>query len=305
MTFGGFAGSTPLGVVSIGAVGQEHQLQNVAAGQISATSTDAVNGSQLFSVASQVAALSNNLTSLTTTVNTLSTTGSTGTTADPTGTAVGTNSVVSVQNGTAIGTGSNVSGNDGTAIGTNSTVTAARATAIGTGSKVTATNGTAIGDGASVTGANGTAVGTNSQVTANNSVALGANSVADRDNTVSVGAPGAERQITNVADGTAPTDAVNVRQLNSAVNSVRDDMQKYRRDANAGSASAIAMANLPQAVLPGEKVVAMGAGTYGGQSAMAVGLSIATAKWMVKGSVTTGVSGHGSVGAGAGVGYRW
>lgn len=67
---------------------------------------------------------------------------------------------------------------------------------------------------------------------------------------VSVGAPGAERQITNVADGTASTDAVNVRQLNSTANWVRDDMQKYRRDANAGSASAIAMANLPQAVLP-------------------------------------------------------
>ncbi|WP_408503376.1 hypothetical protein [Paraburkholderia sediminicola] len=52
----------------------------------------------------------------------------------------------------------------------------------------------------------------------------------------------AERQITNVADGTAPTDAVNVRQLNGAINSVRDDMQKYRRDASAGTASAIAMA---------------------------------------------------------------
>ncbi|MFM0265697.1 YadA-like family protein [Paraburkholderia sediminicola] len=117
----------------------------------------------------------------------------------------------------------------------------------------------------------------------------------------------AERQITNVADGTAPTDAVNVRQLNGAINSVRDDMQKYRRDASAGTASAIAMANLPQAVLPGEKVVALAAGNYGGQSAMAVGLSVATQKWMVKGSVTTGVSGHGSVGAGAGagVGYRW
>ncbi|MGN6653531.1 MAG: YadA family autotransporter adhesin, partial [Trinickia sp.] len=42
LSFGGFAGATPTGVVSIGAVGQEHQLQNVAAGQISATSTDGV-----------------------------------------------------------------------------------------------------------------------------------------------------------------------------------------------------------------------------------------------------------------------
>jgi autotransporter adhesin len=291
VTFGGFAGATPTGVVSIGAVGQEHQLQNVAAGQISATSTDAVNGSQLFSIASQVSALSTNLTSLTTTVNTISTTGSNGTAIDSSATAVGRNSLVSAENGTAVGNGSTVSGQDGTAIGTNSTVTAARATAIGTNSKVTGTDSTAIG--------------TNSQATANNSVALGANSVATRDNTVSVGAPGAERQITNVADGTAPTDAVNVRQLNGAINSVRDDMQRYRRDANAGSASAIAMANLPQAVLPGEKVVSLAAGNYSGQSAMALGVSVATQKWMVKGSVSTGVSGHGAVGAGAGVGYRW
>ncbi|WP_425497547.1 YadA C-terminal domain-containing protein [Paraburkholderia fynbosensis] len=53
----------------------------------------------------------------------------------------------------------------------------------------------------------------------------------------------------------------------------------------------------------GEKVVALAAGNYGGQSAMAVGLSVATQKWMIKGSVATGISGHGSVGAG--VGYRW
>ncbi|WP_425497548.1 hypothetical protein [Paraburkholderia fynbosensis] len=45
--------------------GQEHQLQNVAAGQISATSTDAVNGSQLFSIALQVSALWTDLASIT------------------------------------------------------------------------------------------------------------------------------------------------------------------------------------------------------------------------------------------------
>ena len=169
----------------------------------------------------------------------------------------------------------------------------------------TTANGTAIGTGSTVAGTDSAAIGTNSRATANNAVALGANSVADRDNTVSIGSPGAERQLTNVADGTAPTDGVNVRQLNGAINSVREEMSKYRKDANAGTASAIAMANLPQAVLPGEKVVALGGGTYGGQSAMAVGLSVATAKWLVKGSVTTAVSGHGSFGAGAGVGYRW
>ncbi|MFM0043891.1 YadA-like family protein [Paraburkholderia sediminicola] len=124
--------------------------------------------------------------------------------------------------------------------------------------------------------------------------------------------------VTNVAAGIADTDAANVGQVNSAVasgvqqanaytdsriNGLRSDLDGYRKDANAGSASAMAMANLPQAVLAGEKVVSIAGGTFGGQSAMAVGLSTATQKWMVKGSVTTNT--RGSVGAGAGVGYRW
>lgn len=47
----GFAGARPVGVVSVGAAGSERRIQNVAAGQISATSTDAINGSQLYAVA--------------------------------------------------------------------------------------------------------------------------------------------------------------------------------------------------------------------------------------------------------------
>ncbi|ETS92680.1 MULTISPECIES: S-layer homology domain-containing protein [Veillonella] len=53
-TFGGFAGTSPTGSVSVGKEGQERQIHNVAAGEISATSTDAVNGSQLYSVANDL-----------------------------------------------------------------------------------------------------------------------------------------------------------------------------------------------------------------------------------------------------------
>ena len=53
-TFGGFAGTSPVGSVSVGKAGAERQLKNVAAGEISATSTDAVNGSQLYSVANEL-----------------------------------------------------------------------------------------------------------------------------------------------------------------------------------------------------------------------------------------------------------
>ncbi|MGN6650829.1 YadA family autotransporter adhesin, partial [Trinickia sp.] len=256
----------------------EHQLQNVAAGQISATSTDGVNGSQLFSLATQLSSLVGKVNSLP---------GGNTNVLDSTGAATGTGATAGAVNATSVGSTSNVTADGGTAVGHQAVVTS--------------TNGTAVGTNANVTGTNGTAIGSNSIVTGNNSVALGAGSIADRDNTVSVGAPGAERQIANVADGTAPTDAVNVRQLDS----VRSDLNKFRKDSDAGSAAAIAMANMPQAVLPGEKVVALGTGTYGGQSAMAVGLSVATRSWMVKGSISTPVSGHGSVAAGAGVGYRW
>lgn len=54
VTYGNFAGHRPTSVVSFGSEGFERQLQNVAAGNVTKTSTDAVNGSQLYAVASQV-----------------------------------------------------------------------------------------------------------------------------------------------------------------------------------------------------------------------------------------------------------
>ena len=59
-TFGGFAGTSPVGSVSVGQAGEERQIHNVAAGEISATSTDAVNGSQLYSVANDLQTQINN-----------------------------------------------------------------------------------------------------------------------------------------------------------------------------------------------------------------------------------------------------
>ena len=61
MVYGGFEGATADGVVSVGAAGNERRIQNVAAGEISATSTDAINGSQLYSVAQGVGNRINNL----------------------------------------------------------------------------------------------------------------------------------------------------------------------------------------------------------------------------------------------------
>ena len=55
VTYGNFAGATAKGAVTVGSAGEEHRIMNVAAGEISNTSTDAINGSQLYYVAKQAA----------------------------------------------------------------------------------------------------------------------------------------------------------------------------------------------------------------------------------------------------------
>lgn len=49
-----YAGSNPAGVVTVGKAGEERRIQNVAAGLVSASSTDAVNGSQLYALTRQI-----------------------------------------------------------------------------------------------------------------------------------------------------------------------------------------------------------------------------------------------------------
>ena len=166
---------------------------------------------------------------------------------------------------------------------------------------------------AGASGNNATALGASANASADNSVALGQGSVADRANTVSVGAAGQERQITNVAAGVQGTDAVNVNQLQQSMsgavgqaNSYTDDqIRSARRDAYGGTATALAAAGLPQAVLPGHGMVAMAGGTYGGQSAIAIGVSqlSETGKWVYKVQGTS--DSRGQFGASIGAGMHW
>ncbi len=122
---------------------------------------------------------------------------------------------------------------------------------------------------------------------------------------VSVAGSEGPRAISGVAAGSRPTDAVNLGQTKEMFNDVNRKIRQTERKADEGTAAAIAAANLPQAVLPGEKVVGVGGGTWSGESGYAVGVSAATdnGKWLLNGSVV-GSSG-GDVGAGVGVGYRW
>ncbi|WP_428840302.1 YadA family autotransporter adhesin [Burkholderia territorii] len=176
--------------------------------------------------------------------------------------------------------------------------TAGGSTAIGQGSVASGENSTSLGQGSNASGSGSTAIGQNANAAGNNSVALGAGSTADRDNAVSVGSAGAERQITNVAAGTAPTDAVNVQQMNNAAHSAR-------QDAMGGVAAAMAVAGLPQSTQPGRTFVAIAGSTYGGEYGSALGVSYMTrdGKWTIKASANT--SSRGAVGAVVGGGFYW
>lgn len=124
-------------------------------------------------------------------------------------------------------------------------------TECGAFSYVTGKNGTAIGNGATIFGDKNTAIGENASVSGENSVALGQNSDADDDNIVSVGSVFLRRRITNVANGTSFSDAVNVAQMNEGDFIAQRDARAYtdtrealvRGDIAAGDAATLVEAN--------------------------------------------------------------
>lgn len=122
-----------------------------------------------------------------------------------------------------------------------------------------------------------------------NSVSIaGGSTDGGRSNTVSVGAPGHERTISNVAPGVLNSDAATVGQLKAGLNNVHEKLDEYKKDSSAGTASAMAIGNLPQSTIPGKGMVSLGGGFYDGESAMAIGLSKMSddGKWVVKGSAS-------------------
>jgi autotransporter adhesin len=248
-------------------------LSNLQDAALTASSTDAVTGAQLFATNEQVAMLGQAVQNYT-------------------------------ANGSSVIASSSVSG-PAAATGSNSF-------AAGAGAKATGSDSTALGDRAQASGTAALALGSQANAAANNSVALGANAEASRDNTVSVGAPGSERQVVNVAAGMQGTDAVNVNQLNAAVagtnqqiSGLQGQINNVAKGANAGTAAAMAVAGLPQPTQPGKTMVALAGARYGGQSGAAFGASYVTQnnRFVVKLSGNT--STNGNVGVVAGAGFQW
>ena len=183
-----FAGATsnPNMQVSVGSASATRQIKNVAAGEVSATSTDAINGSQLYAVASAVKPLKY--------VSINSTATGTGSNVDndgaqaPNSIAIGPSSTVTKQNSIAFGNNAQSLSDDSITIGRNAKAesgpaftTTSRAIAIGANSKVATnvTQGIAIGsgsltdEGAVVTGDQSIAIGGNVKVDGHAAVAIG------------------------------------------------------------------------------------------------------------------------------------
>lgn len=127
------------------------------------------------------------------------------------------------------------------------------------------------------------------KATGKNSVSIaGGSTDGGRNNTVSVGSKGNQRTISNVAPGVLNSDAATVGQLKAGLNNVHEKLDEYKKDSSAGTASAMAIGNLPQSTIPGKGMVSLGGGFYDGESAMAIGLSKMSddGKWVVKGSAS-------------------
>ena len=326
-----FAGTTPTGTVSLGSLDNERTITNVAAGRISATSTDAVNGSQLYATNQAIEAINTNFSGLDNSVvkyvvngdgsidySKIALAGDTYDQSTKTGGTTITNVAAGVNASDAVNkqqldeVSLNVTniaeGKDGM-FQVNNTSNLPKP-------KPTGQNSIAGGAGAVASATNSMALGNSAKATHSNAVALGTNSVTDRDNSVSMGYAGGERQITHVAAGTAATDAVNVGQLkqsmgdsytytNNKFGELKEMIADQDDKLSAGIAGAMAMASLPQPYSPGASMFSMAGGTYQGESAIAMGVSTVSdnGKWVTKLSGSS--NSQGDLGGSVGIGYQW
>ena len=299
-----------------------NKVTNVAAGEISATSTDAVNGSQLYAVQQQAAAAKTEVQAGDN-ISVTSTTGSSGQTvytvsANTTTLTSNTDGTVS-SGGDGLVTGTTVAnainnsgwtltanGSDGSKVSPGTTVdlnnSDGNVKITKSGSNVTFDlnpdlNVTSVTTGNTTMNTDGVTVSGGS----NGDVSLTSSGLNNGGNT-----------ITNVAAGVNDTDAVNVGQLNTAIGNINSSITNIAgkidgvaKDANAGIAGAMASAGIPQAYVPGKSMVAAAGSTYRGASAIAIGVSTISdsGKWVFKGSVNSNSRGH--VGATIGAGYQW
>lgn len=238
-------------------------------------------------------------------------------------TAYGANATAGGTSATAVGAGAEAAGG-ATAVGRAASATGGASVALGVASSAAANTSVAVGVGATVeagadasvaignntrvlSGAvNSVAIGVGSGVSADNSVALGAGTWATQDNTVAVG----NRRIVGVADGVNSTDAVNVRQLDRAVEDIdrriADGVRGSKKYAAQGTAAALSVPTVTFASGEDTKAVGVNLAHYGGEMALGVAGAVKlTPSLAFQAGFASPLSGGGSVAVRGGLSYSW
>ncbi|EPE1508915.1 YadA-like family protein, partial [Salmonella enterica] len=308
-----------VGEFSVGSEDGQRQITNVAAGS---ADTDAVNVGQLKITDERVAQNTQNISNLNNQIGSLDT------------------RVTNIENsmGDIITTGStkyfktNSTGPDANAQGADSV-------AIGAGSIAAADNSVALGAGSVANEANTISVGSSDNQRRITNVAAGKNATdavnvaqlkaseagSVRYNTnedgsvdysnISLGdGKGGTTRISNVSAAVNDNDAVNYAQLKQSVQETTQytdqrmaemdhKLSKTESKLSGGIASAMAMTGLPQAYTPGASMASIGGGTYNGESAVALGVSMVSAngRWVYKLQGSTNSQGEYSAAIGAGI----
>ena len=227
-------------IVSFGAAGYERQLKNVAPGEVSATSTDAINGSQLAAIADQIAhkyvsinsndnpnkdntgAKANNSIAIgpnASTDNTATSSVAIGDGANTTGrstvalglsaqatsanaTALGANSIASQDDTVAVGHGAKATDGNASAFGADAIASNIESTAIGHGTAASGASSTALGSRAKAGGTAGVGIGMLANATKDYGIAIGGESSSTADNSIAIGRKSSVSENDGIAIGT-------------------------------------------------------------------------------------------------------
>ncbi|HGG4293052.1 TPA: trimeric autotransporter adhesin SadA [Salmonella enterica subsp. enterica serovar Cotham] len=310
-----------VGEFSVGSEDGQRQITNVAAGS---ADTDAVNVSQLKVTDSRVAANTESINNLNTQVSSLDT------------------RVTNIENGIGdiVTTGSTKYFKTNTD-GVDANAQDADSVAIGSGSIAAAENSVALGTNSVADEANTVSVGSSTQQRRITNVAAGVNNTdavnvaqlkaseagsvryeTNADGSVNYSVlnlgdgSGGTTRIGNVSAAVNDTDAVNYAQLKRSVEEANTYTDQKMGEMNSkikgvenkmsgGIASAMAMAGLPQAYAPGANMTSIAGGTFNGESAVAIGVSMVSESggWVYKLQGTS--NSQGDYSAAIGAGFQW
>ncbi|WP_139594816.1 YadA-like family protein [Escherichia coli] len=308
-----------VGEFSVGSEDGQRQITNVAAGS---ADTDAVNVGQLKVTDAQVSQNTQSITNLNNQVTNLDTRVTN--IENGIGDIVTTGSTKYFKTNTD-GVDANAQGKDSVAIGSGSIAAADNSVALGTGSVANEENTISVGSSTNQRRITNVAAGVNATDAVNvsqlkSSEAGGvrydtkADGSIDYSNITLGGGNGGTTRISNVSAGVNNNDAVNYAQLKQSVQETKqytdqrmvemdNKLSKTESKLSGGIASAMAMTGLPQAYTPGASMASIGGGTYNGESAVALGVSMVSAngRWVYKLQGSTNSQGEYSAALGAGI----